>query len=81
VVVGTGGAFAQSEPRNGSKSNRMVLVDLYTSQGCDMCPAAEAILGALAKLLLEGYRDRHTTDALVDKAKAVKCAIADTREE
>jgi hypothetical protein len=49
VVVGTGGTFAQSERRDGSNSNRMVLVELYTSQGCDMCPAAEAILGALAE--------------------------------
>ncbi len=27
----------------------MVLVELYTSQGCDMCPTAEKILGALAE--------------------------------
>jgi peroxiredoxin len=25
-----------------------------------------------AKLFLEGYRDRHTTDALIEAAKAVK---------
>jgi hypothetical protein len=28
---------------------RMVLVELYTSQGCDVCPTAEKILGALAE--------------------------------
>jgi hypothetical protein len=28
---------------------RMVLVELYTSQGCDMCPTAEEVLGALAE--------------------------------
>ncbi len=28
---------------------RMVLVELYTSQGCDMCPTAEKALGALAE--------------------------------
>jgi hypothetical protein len=30
-------------------SRRMVLVELYTSQGCDMCPTAEEILGKLAE--------------------------------
>lgn len=28
---------------------RCVLVELYTSQGCDMCPTAEKVLGALAE--------------------------------
>src|SRR3954470_6074020 len=51
VALGAGGGFAQDEPREGSKStsSRKVLVELYTSQGCDMCPTAEKILGALAE--------------------------------
>src|SRR4051812_36680135 len=39
--------LAQESGRDGAR--RMVLVELYTSQGCDMCPAAEKILGALAE--------------------------------
>ena len=31
-----------------ASSKRGVLVELYTSQGCDMCPTAEEILGRLA---------------------------------
>ncbi len=33
----------------GDEPKRMVLVELYTSQGCDMCPTAEKMLGALAE--------------------------------
>ena len=31
------------------QTKRLVLVELYTSQGCDMCPTAEKMLGALAE--------------------------------
>lgn len=33
----------------GDEPRRMVLVELYTSQGCDMCPEAEEVLGTLAE--------------------------------
>src|SRR6516164_4192987 len=43
VPDGTTWATEPEEPQ------RMVLVELYTSQGCDMCPTAEKVLGALAE--------------------------------
>jgi hypothetical protein len=43
VAVAPNRAAMADEPK------RMVLVELYTSQGCDMCPAAEKSLGALAE--------------------------------
>jgi Protein of unknown function (DUF1223) len=39
-------AYGQGEP---PAATRKVLVELYTSQGCDMCPQAEEWLGALAQ--------------------------------
>jgi hypothetical protein len=51
VSVGARGLLAQDVPRDDlkSESERKVLVELYTSQGCDMCPTAEKVLGALAE--------------------------------
>jgi hypothetical protein len=48
LVVAAGPNPAMSaEGRDEPK--RIVLVELYTSQGCDMCPTAEKVLGALAE--------------------------------
>ena len=46
VAVGPNRAVSADER---DEPKRMVLVELYTSQGCDMCPTAEKILGALAE--------------------------------
>ena len=40
---------AKTSAAENDQTKRMVLVELYTSQGCDMCPAAEKMLGALAE--------------------------------
>jgi len=42
-VCGGPQAGERDEPK------RMVLVELFTSQGCDMCPTAEKMFGALAE--------------------------------
>ncbi|AMV36881.1 DUF1223 domain-containing protein [Planctomyces sp. SH-PL62] len=47
LVLCVGAASAQSSSEG--RVRRGVLVELYTSQGCDMCPEAEAILGRLAE--------------------------------
>ncbi|WP_165070115.1 DUF1223 domain-containing protein [Paludisphaera rhizosphaerae] len=48
VVVALAALPSSSAAEEPSSSKRGVLVELYTSQGCDMCPAAEEILGRLA---------------------------------
>jgi hypothetical protein len=49
VLLATAGEVAAAQGTGGDREPRMVLVELYTSQGCDMCPAAEHLLGALAE--------------------------------
>src|ERR1044071_4466948 len=46
IVFGPGWTVSAADR---TEATRMVLVELYTSQGCDMCPTAEKILGALAE--------------------------------
>ena len=46
VAFGLGPAVSAADQ---TETTRMVLVELYTSQGCDMCPTAEEVLGALAE--------------------------------
>ena len=48
ILLGIGPNQAVSAGER-DEPKRMVLVELYTSQGCDMCPTAEKMLGALAE--------------------------------
>jgi hypothetical protein len=48
LAPSSGAALAQTDAPEGSGSRRVVLVELYTSQGCNMCPEAEKNLGILA---------------------------------
>jgi len=43
------GKAASGQDARPDQAKRMVLVELYTSQGCDMCPTAEKVLGSLAE--------------------------------
>lgn len=48
ILVALAAAWPAVAAEPPAAPKRAVLVELYTSQGCDMCPAAEEILGRLA---------------------------------
>ena len=45
ICLAVAGPAAHAQRGNSGDDQRLVLVELYTSQGCDMCPTAERILG------------------------------------
>jgi len=48
ALLATACPIATAQTHGLDPSTRMVLVELDTSQGCDLCPVAEEMLGALA---------------------------------
>jgi hypothetical protein len=48
VLIAVAGTHALGQDADRSEPKRLVLVELFTSQGCDMCPTAEKILGSIA---------------------------------
>jgi len=49
LPLALGGRVAFGQGTSPVTSKRVVLVELFTSQGCDMCPTAEQYLGELAE--------------------------------
>lgn len=89
-ALGLAGAFALlSLPAvAGGAAQRAVVVELYTSQGCNTCPPADALLGKLAQrpdviaLSLPitywdmlGWKDTLATDANTRRQKAYAAAM------
>jgi hypothetical protein len=50
LAAGVAGVALFGQEKSGGASKRKVLVELYTSQGCDSCPAASDVLGRLKGL-------------------------------
>src|SRR5262245_56785390 len=50
VVLGTGFSGAKGQGENPRGPKKVALVELFVSQGCDMCPSAEQLIGRLRTL-------------------------------